>query len=87
MNDRLGYSVLILGTSLFASWTSLCYLMVFTGGNFAQLLQWSPLVIFAGLVAAWLCPYAASAHGTSSPQSLTAVTPLKTTRTWPLLAY
>ena len=79
--------MLILGTSLFASWTALCYLMVFTGGNFAQLLQLSPLAIFAGLVGAWLCPYAESAHATSSPQSLTAVTPLKTMRTWPLLAY
>ncbi len=79
--------MLILGTSLFASWTALCYLMIFTGGSFAQLLQWSPLAIFAGLAGAWLCPYEGSAHANSSPQPLTAGTRVKTMRNWPLLAY
>ena len=87
VNDRLGHSVLILGTSLFASWTALCYLMVFTGGSFTQLLQWSPLAIFAGLTGAWLCLYEVSTHATSLPQPLTAGTRVKTMRNWPLLAY
>ena len=87
MNDRLGHSVLILGTSLFASWTALCYFMVFTGGSFVQLLQWSPLAIVAGLAGAWLCPYEGSAHATSSPQPPTAGGREKAIRNWPLLAY
>lgn len=55
MNRPIGDAILIGGVCLFASWTIFCYVMVFSGSGFSDLVTWYFVPAFGGVVLGALC--------------------------------